>query len=249
MPPWPPVSPLTEANVTLRDGRVAATTRASSISAAVPESCARARRGRRRRGRPRRRAGRRGALPGLLGEDRHELAVAVGRRGVDRRGAARARRAARRAARRRRARRARVSAAPPAGRSGYSRGEPRRAGARRARRRTRRPSSVVRERARTVLQRERDDDQRQQDGQQCGPVDARIEHRRRSVVGQMDPYPWPDMADRPPRILLVDDEQSIQHAPLVPAAQGRVRGRAPRPTARRRSTASARRRSTSSCST
>ena len=34
------------------------------------------------------------------------------------------------------------------------------------------------------------------------------------------------MLDRPPRILLVDDEQSIQTLPQLPVAQGRLRGRA-----------------------
>ena len=77
------------------------------------------------------------------------------------------------------------------------------------------------QRPRAVLQREGDDDENEQDGQQGCPVDARVQHRRadcrpfaragnRRLSWASGLVLMRQMADRAPRILLVDDEESIQ---------------------------------------
>ena len=86
---------------------------------------------------------------------------------------------------------------------------------------------------------ERRHEQREEHGHERSAVEARFEHPTYSVAGRT--LSRVHMLERAPRILLADDEQSIQTLLALPAAQGRLRGACRPPTAARRWRASTRR--------
>ena len=107
--------------------------------------------------------------------------------------------------------RARASARAPGRRSSGRSGPPR----------SRRRSGVAtgrRQRVRDRLEREHEHDERDHGGHQGGAIDPRVEHRWGGETNLSG------MAEASARILLVDDEESIQTLLGVPAPQGRLRG-------------------------
>ena len=148
--------------------------------------------------------------PGPRGDDVDQVALAVDRLAVEA-VAAHGARAERRAARRRRAAASRVvgRVAGPARREARAASVvERRAGAVAVEGvgRERRP-----DRPRAVLERERRHEQREQHGHERGAVEARVEHPPTTVrLQRADAWCSERMAERAPRILLADDEQSIQ---------------------------------------